>query len=134
MKVPISDFACIDLDAPTIATREIRDEETGSVRWVIWCQYCREWHYHGAGEGHREGHCSEPGSPHSVTGYSVALCHLNFFLSRLASVRPFRPICLKCEIMSWRMLCSSWPLVRVACRMIRTPSELPPFSANPTPT
>ena len=73
MKIPINDFNCVDLDAPTLPAREIRNEETGVVRWVIWCPHCREWHRHGAGEGHRESHCTEPASPYRTSGYNLAL-------------------------------------------------------------
>lgn len=26
--------------------------------WEVWCEHCRAWHRHGAGEGHRAAHCS----------------------------------------------------------------------------
>lgn len=38
MKIPISDFALLDLDAPTVAAYAI-PHETG-VAWGVWCRYC----------------------------------------------------------------------------------------------
>lgn len=57
MKVPISDFAVLDLDAPTVPAYAV-PHETG-VAWGVWCRYCECWHAHGIGEGHRESHCKE---------------------------------------------------------------------------
>lgn len=34
-----------------------------------WCPFCRRWHHHGAGEGHRVAHCINPESPFHKTGY-----------------------------------------------------------------
>ena len=73
MKVPIHDFNFIDLDAPTLTTREIVNEETGVVKWSVWCRYCQAWHSHGAGEGHREAHCTERNSPYVAIGYNLTL-------------------------------------------------------------
>ena len=33
-----------------------------------WCPFCKKWHNHGKGEGHRVAHCGE-GSPFKKTGY-----------------------------------------------------------------
>ena len=73
MRVPINEFAFLDLDAPTLPAHELVNEETGVVQWTVWCKHCREWHSHGAGEGHREAHCTEPGSPYLVSGYNLSL-------------------------------------------------------------
>ena len=72
MKVPIDEYRFIDLNAPTLPAREIVNEETGVVKWTVWCRYCKAWHYHGQGEGHREAHCSEPGSVYLNSGYNLA--------------------------------------------------------------
>jgi hypothetical protein len=69
MKVPISDFALIDLNAPTVAAYAV-PHETG-VAWGVWCKFCQAWHYHGIGEGHREAHC-QPTTPYSETGYNLS--------------------------------------------------------------
>lgn len=69
MKIVISDFAVLDLDAPTVAAYAI-PHETG-VAWGVWCKYCEVWHEHGIGEGHREAHCHEP-TPYVRTGYNLA--------------------------------------------------------------
>ena len=34
----------------------------------VWCAWCRRWHLHGIGYGHRAAHCSPP-SPYTESGY-----------------------------------------------------------------
>jgi hypothetical protein len=70
MKVPISETALIDLDAPVLPAYETVIK--GTVRWLVWCRHCGKWHGHGAAEGHREAHCSDPASPYWKTGYNLA--------------------------------------------------------------
>ena len=70
MKVPIDDYAVINLDAPTLSAYEAVIE--GVTCWLVWCKHCRMWHRHGAVEGHREAHCSGPGSPYWKDGYNLA--------------------------------------------------------------
>ena len=41
MKVPIDDYACISLDAPTLPAHEVSID--GITRWRVWCKYCRRW-------------------------------------------------------------------------------------------
>jgi hypothetical protein len=31
----------------------------GPKSWVAWCSFCRRWHTHGPGNGHRSHHCDE---------------------------------------------------------------------------
>jgi hypothetical protein len=69
MKVP-TPLAVIDLDAPVLPAIERR--EKGRIRWLVWCQYCLEWHVHGPGAGHREAHCCEE-TPYTKSGYNLAL-------------------------------------------------------------
>ena len=38
MRVPIDDFACISLDAPTLPAYEVVED---SVHWVVWCKHCQ---------------------------------------------------------------------------------------------
>jgi hypothetical protein len=39
-------------------------------QYVVWCAYCRKWHYHGAArDGHRLAHCSHSSSPYLTSGY-----------------------------------------------------------------
>jgi len=38
----------------------------------VWCPYCRAFHYHGKGEGHRAAHCVKD-NPLRQTGYYVAV-------------------------------------------------------------
>ena len=58
MKVPIDQHAMIDLTAPVLPAYETLVD--GSTRWVVWCEHCDMWHYHGPAEGHREAHCNDP--------------------------------------------------------------------------
>lgn len=45
----------------------------------VWCPFCQEWHYHGAGEqftktggeGHRGAHCMDKESPFLASGYYI---------------------------------------------------------------
>jgi hypothetical protein len=70
MKVPIDDFAALDLDAPVLPAYEANIK--GSTRWLVYCGHCRRWHQHGAVEGHREAHCNDSASPYWKTGYNLA--------------------------------------------------------------
>ena len=70
MKVPISEFEIIDLDAPVLSAYEA--VINGSTHWLVWCRYCQKWHRHGAAEGHREAHCNDSNSPYWKTGYNLA--------------------------------------------------------------
>lgn len=45
----------------------IERDEKGNLS--TWCQYCRKFHHHGIGEGHRDAHCFEEDSPYIRTGY-----------------------------------------------------------------
>ncbi|RXJ15193.1 hypothetical protein ETJ91_22615 [Bacillus albus] len=45
----------------------IERDEKGNLS--TWCQYCRKFHHHGIGEGHRDAHCIEEDSPYTRTGY-----------------------------------------------------------------
>jgi hypothetical protein len=69
VKILISDFAVLNLDAPTVAAYAV-PHETG-VAWGVWCKYCECWHPHGIGEGHREAHCKDA-TPYTRTGYNLA--------------------------------------------------------------
>jgi len=71
MLVPISDYAFIDLDAPTLPAWELILADD-SVAWLVWCRHCELWHEHGAGDGHRVAHCRGE-TPYSRTGYNLAL-------------------------------------------------------------
>jgi len=70
MKLPISEHALLDLNAPTLPAYELT--RGASIRWVVWCKHCNWWHYHCRGDGHREAHCSEI-TPYRETGYNLAL-------------------------------------------------------------
>lgn len=38
--------------------------------YFVWCQYCMDWHMHGATEGHRLAHCPDKSkSAYRETGY-----------------------------------------------------------------
>ena len=70
MKVPISEFAVIDLEAPVLSAYEVVID--GVTHWVVWCVHCGEWHKHGPAEGHREAHCQDSRSPYWKLGYNLA--------------------------------------------------------------
>lgn len=70
MKVPINGHNLIDLDAPVLSAYEVVNR--GVVRWIVWCDHCRQWHKHGPAEGHREAHCSDSDSPYWRMGYNLA--------------------------------------------------------------
>lgn len=71
-QVPIDEYAVIDLDAPVVAAYEHRPKG-GAVRFAFHCRHCDALHSHGAGEGHREAHCTNSASPFHATGYNLAL-------------------------------------------------------------
>ena len=68
----LSDYFCLDLDAPTLPAYE-RVTPEGLSLWGVWCTHCDAWHWHGAHEGHRYAHCTRPGSPYEAKGYNLAL-------------------------------------------------------------
>jgi hypothetical protein len=39
----------------------------GVPGFMFWCPWCRRWHLHGVGEGHRAAHCAK--GPFVETGY-----------------------------------------------------------------
>jgi hypothetical protein len=70
MKVPISDYTLVNLDAPMLPTYEAVSK--GTVRWLVWCKHCQKWHRHGPAEGHREAHCTDATSGYWKQGYNLA--------------------------------------------------------------
>mgnify|MGYP001587209909 CR=1 FL=1 len=50
-------------DPPTLDAYESRHQ------YHVWCAFCRTWHNHGKGDGHRVAHCFGQGSPYAQTGY-----------------------------------------------------------------
>jgi hypothetical protein len=70
MKVPISEYDLIDLDAPVLPAFEA--SAGGAKKWLVWCKHCNVWHRHGPAEGHREAHCHDPQSPYWRMGYNLA--------------------------------------------------------------
>lgn len=42
---------------------------TGDKQWAMVCVFCRRWHFHGAGAGHRAAHCHIDSSPYCKRGY-----------------------------------------------------------------
>ena len=70
MKVPLPNGQLLAIEAPVLPAYAVK--HMGSQRLFAWCKYCRDWHIHGAGEGHREAHCSER-TPYSASGYNLAL-------------------------------------------------------------
>lgn len=39
----------------------------------FWCEFCRRYHLHGEGGGHRAAHCSNPLSPFLLIGYILRM-------------------------------------------------------------
>jgi hypothetical protein len=70
MKIPLPNHMLLSLDAPTVAA--YARNKNGHRRLWVWCRYCKAWHSHGQGEGHREAHCSGA-TPYTRTGYNLAL-------------------------------------------------------------
>lgn len=49
-------------------------EYNHGLQWRFYCRYCRTYHIHGAGEGHRVAHChGNDTSPYYKTGYYLRL-------------------------------------------------------------
>ncbi len=71
VKVSISDYHCLDLDAPVLPAHEVVVD--GRVLLRVWCKHCGEYHYRGPAEGHRIAHCRGSDSPYLDTGYNLAL-------------------------------------------------------------
>jgi len=60
----------------------ICNERTDGCGLVFWCKYCKCWHYHGEGNGHRISHCMfhesgrrdyKDGTPYDKYGYYIEL-------------------------------------------------------------
>lgn len=56
-------------ELPMLLAQRLPDDPS---RVRAWCCWCRRFHYHGAGEGHRVAHCGE-GSPFRDGGYLLKL-------------------------------------------------------------
>ncbi len=70
-----------------------------NARMRVWCRYCKQWHSHGVGEGHRIAHCSNRNRKYKKTGYFLKSAgdfhddgsgHINFNVPQFLSDR-FRP-------------------------------------------
>ncbi|EEL38300.1 hypothetical protein bcere0020_43510 [Bacillus cereus Rock3-29] len=70
-KVAINQFllkGCVEMAIKKVpSVLAIERDEKGNLS--TWCQYCRKFHHHGTGEGHRDAHCIEEDSPYIRTGY-----------------------------------------------------------------
>jgi hypothetical protein len=40
-------------------------------RLIVYCEHCRDYHFHGVGDGHRIAHCHVESSPYRQTGYTL---------------------------------------------------------------
>lgn len=45
------------------------------IHCIAWCMYCKRYHWHGLGDGHRWAHCP-PGTPYMDTGYILQVVGL----------------------------------------------------------
>jgi hypothetical protein len=63
------------MDVPEIQVERITRD--GSEQLRFYCQHCRQYHYHAAGDrpgdgdGHRVAHCHDHRSPFSESGYTL---------------------------------------------------------------
>jgi hypothetical protein len=48
-----------------------REDFDGGLKF--WCPFCRKWHRHGRGDGHRSAHCTASNSPFNAHGYFIEL-------------------------------------------------------------
>lgn len=60
-----------DKNGIPIVQAEPRGDFEGGLK--VYCDFCKTYHLHGRGEGHREAHCNDPTSPYRKTGYILAL-------------------------------------------------------------
>jgi len=58
------------MDTPIIKCEPRKDFEGGME---FYCPFCRDYHRHGRGEGHRGAHCTSEQSPFKATGYIITL-------------------------------------------------------------
>jgi len=58
----------IDVAGTEVAVFQAECEPGNVNRWRIWCDKCRCYHGHGAGEGHRVAHCVD-----GYSGYYISL-------------------------------------------------------------
>ena len=76
----LRDIAPADDGVPILIGEPITE-----LSWRAWCPYCRRYHIHGAGEGHRVAHCLDDASPFDGTGYYLVS---QATAARLAMRRP----------------------------------------------
>ena len=56
------------IDIPPVLDAYDRQDGCGLA---IWCIYCKRYHFHGHGEGHRVAHCFKEDSPYQRSGYTL---------------------------------------------------------------
>ena len=59
-----------EIDTASAPTLPALDAGNGQLR--VWCAYCKRYHLHGGGGGHRVAHCDKV-TPYSVTGYILEI-------------------------------------------------------------
>lgn len=52
---------------------ELLGYRSSDTQAKVWCPWCRVWHFHGWGNGHRSAHCACRLSPFRDTGYDVVI-------------------------------------------------------------
>ena len=57
-----------------------REQDTRMLQF--WCPFCRKFHKHGRGPGHRAAHCVGTSSPLNKTGYIVVGFNRRFSATR----------------------------------------------------
>ncbi len=59
------------MDVTTPELQAYRYTHSRGASLVAWCVHCLQWHWHGAGDGHRVAHCHDPQSPYNTGGYEL---------------------------------------------------------------
>ena len=71
MGLDASPRSVFDTGAPILCAFNVVDDP-GRTLWRVHCPFCKDWHHHSPGFGHRIGHCPVP-TPFAGTGYKIAL-------------------------------------------------------------
>jgi hypothetical protein len=59
---------------PVVLCEVIEPKQPGQVPlWRFWCPFCKVYHQHSAGPGHRVAHCADESSPFFGGGYILKL-------------------------------------------------------------
>jgi hypothetical protein len=71
MKITIGNQKFHSLTSPTLHAEPVKVDGGRQLR--VWCNHCRDYHFHRPVPGHREAHCKDDESPYLVSGYNLAV-------------------------------------------------------------